>query len=73
MISQQIVIAITAHRHHSLFTIDITNAYLNSEIDIKSLYMRQLKGFEDLRYPTSFKWACRLLKSLYDLKQAGNI
>ena len=73
MTSQRIVIAITAHRHHSLFTIDITNAYLNSEIDVRSLYMRQPKGFEDLRYSTSFGWACRLLKSLYGLKQTGNI
>src|SRR5271163_3685048 len=73
MTSQQIVIAIAAHRHHSLFTIDITNAYLNSEIDVRSLYMRQPKGFEDPRYPTSSEWACRLLKSLYGLKQAGNI
>ena len=67
MTSQQIIIAITVHRHHSLFTIDIT-AYLNSEIDVRSLYMRQLKGFEDSKYPTSFEWACRLLKSLYGLK-----
>jgi hypothetical protein len=73
MISQQIVIAIATHKHHSLFTIHITNAYLNNEIDVRNLYMRQLKGFKDLRYPTSSEWACRLLKSLYDLKQTGNI
>jgi hypothetical protein len=73
MINQKIVIVITAHRHHSLFTINITNAYLNSEIDVKSLYMRQFKGFEDLKYPTSSEWAYRLLKSLYGLKQVGNI
>src|SRR5271163_3488397 len=63
MTSQRIVIAITTHKHHSFFTIDITNAYLNSEIDVKSLYMRQLKSFEDFRYSISSKWACRLLKS----------
>ena len=73
MTSQRIVIAIAAHRHYSLFTIDISNAYLNSEIDVGSLYMRQPKGFEDPRYPTKSGWACRLLKSLYGLKQAGNI
>src|SRR5271163_758208 len=73
MTSQRIVIAIATHRHHSLFTIDITNAYLNSEIDVRSLYMRQPKGFEDLRYSTSSEWASRLLKSLYSLKQTGNI
>src|SRR5271163_1830499 len=70
MTSEQIILAIiiTTHRHHSLFTINITNAYLNSEINVRSLYMRQLKGFEDLRYPTSSGWAYRLLKSLYGLK-----
>src|SRR5271163_3086130 len=35
--------------------------------------MRQLKGFEDLRYSTSSEWAYRLLKFLYGLKQTGNI
>jgi hypothetical protein len=42
MTNQWIIIAITAHKHYSLFTINIINAYLNSEIDVGSLYMRQL-------------------------------
>jgi hypothetical protein len=69
MTSQRIVIVTAAAEGLELFQIDIKNTYLNREIDI-DIYMKQPIGFEDLCYP-DMVWA--LQKSLYSLKQVGNI
>jgi hypothetical protein len=50
MTSQRIVITTAAAEGLELFQIDIKNAYLNEEIDT-DIYMKQLVGFEDPRYP----------------------
>jgi hypothetical protein len=54
-------------------TIDISNAYLNGEIEKEyEVYMRQPPGFEQ-RGPNGEKWVCRLRKGLYGLKQSGRL
>jgi hypothetical protein len=50
MTSQCIVIITAAAESLELFQIDVKNAYLNGEIDT-DIYMKQLVGFEDSRYP----------------------
>jgi hypothetical protein len=69
MTSQRMIIATAAAKGLELFQIDVANTYLNGVIDTQ-IYMHQPTGFEDKRYPNSV-W--ELLKSLYGLKQAGNI
>lgn len=54
-------------------TIDISNAYLNGEIEeLYEVFMRQPPGFEE-RGPDGEKWVCRLRKGLYGLKQSGRL
>jgi hypothetical protein len=69
MTSQRVIIVTVAAEGLELFQIDVANAYLNGVIDAQ-IYMRQPTGFEDKCYP-NLVW--ELLKSLYGLKQAGNI
>jgi hypothetical protein len=69
MTSQRIVIATAVAKGLELFQIDIKNTYLNGEINT-NIYMKQLVRFEDSHYP-DMVWA--LQKSLYGLKQVGNI
>ena len=72
MTSQRLVIAIAAQEGLQLYTVDVDNAYLNGDIDAE-LYMKQPKGFVDPQHPDTSKWVCKLNKSLYGIKQAGNI
>ena len=54
-------------------TIDVSNAYLNGEIESQyEVYMRQPEGFQQ-RGPNGENWVCRLKKGLYGLKQSGRL
>ena len=63
------VLAIATAENLEIHQIDIKGAYLNGELtDEEVIYMKQPPG-----YPVSSNLSevCRLLKSLYGLKQAG--
>ena len=67
--SIRMVLAIAAAENLEIHQIDIKGAYLNGELtDEEIVYMKQPPG-----YPVSSdsSEACRLLKTLYGLKQAG--
>lgn len=54
-------------------SIDISNAYLNGELEKEyEVYMRQPEGFEK-DGPNGEHWVCRLVKGLYGLKQSGRL
>ena len=61
------LIAITATNRWHLNQFDIKNAYLNGVLH-EEIYMRQPPGLED-----GTGRVCRLQKTLYGLKQAGNV
>ena len=69
MTSQRIVVSIATEERLNLYSIDVDNAYLNGDIDVK-IYMKPPKGFEHPKNP-DLVW--ELQKGLYGLKQAGNI
>lgn len=69
MTSIQVVLAIAAHEGWRVEQLDVNSAYLNGIIDTE-IYMWQPPGFIDHNFPTR---VCKLLKSLYSLKQAGRI
>jgi hypothetical protein len=63
------VLAIAARDDMELHQIDIKGAYLNGELtDDEIIYMRQPPGYASRDHPDH---VCRLLKTLYGLKQAG--
>jgi hypothetical protein len=69
----RIVLVKAALNGEFIETIDISNAYLNGEIEKEyEVYMRQPQGFEE-RGPNGEKWVCRLKKGLYGLKQSGRL
>lgn len=63
--SIRIILAIAASKNLQLKQFDVKTAFLNSELE-EEIYMTQPKGFDD----NSGK-VCKLLKSLYGLKQAS--
>jgi hypothetical protein len=69
MTSNRLVVAIAALEDLQLYSIDVDNAYLNGQMDTQ-MFMKQPQGFIDPQHPSK---VCELLKSLYGLKQAGNI
>ncbi|KZV80781.1 hypothetical protein EXIGLDRAFT_569675, partial [Exidia glandulosa HHB12029] len=67
--SIRIVLAMAARLDLELHQIDIKGAYLNGQLtDDEVVYMRQPPGFEA---PGTAGKVCRLLKTLYGLKQSG--
>ena len=60
-------LALSAVNGWKLRQLDVKGAYLNGYLD-EEIYMRQPPGFED-----GTGRVCRLRRSLYGLKQAGNI
>lgn len=56
-------------------SIDISNAYLNGELEPEyEVFMIQPEGFEQPNpNPNGGKWVCRLKKGLYGLKQSGRL
>ena len=63
------ILALAARNDMELHQIDIKGAYLNGELtDDEAIYMRQPPGYASKDHPNH---VCRLLKTLYGLKQAG--
>jgi Reverse transcriptase (RNA-dependent DNA polymerase) len=67
--SIQFILALVAHHDLVLCQIDIKGAYLNGELE-EEVYMHQPEGFiqrgnENL--------VCKLIKSIYRLKQSGRV
>ena len=67
--SFRLLMAISAHLDLELEHIDITTAYLYGDID-REIYMRQPPG---CKISGQENKVCKLLKSIYGLKQAGRI
>ena len=65
--SLRVLMATTAQNGWHLTQYDVKNAYLNGKID-QEIYMRQPPGFDD-----GTSRVCRLQKSIYGLKQGGNV
>jgi hypothetical protein len=61
------MLTLAAINNWDIKQMDVKGAYLNGTID-KEIYIKQPTGFED-----GSGCVYRLLKSLYSLKQAGNI
>jgi hypothetical protein len=61
------ILALAGVEDWELESVDISNAYLNGELNDADVYMEQPEGFAD-RDPS---WVARLLKGLYGLKQGG--
>ena len=60
--------ALATHFHCEVFQFDVSSAYLNADLE-EDVYVEQPPGFE---IPgKGSKFFCKLLKKLYDLKQAG--
>ena len=67
MNSMRIFFAVAAWEGLIVEQMDVDNTYLNEWMD-KEVYMKQPPGYAN---PARPKAVCRLLKSLYGLKQAG--
>ena len=61
------VLAITTLRNLEVHQMDVKTAFLNGDLD-EEIYMEQPEGFI---VPRQEKKVCRLVKSLYGLKQAS--
>ena len=71
--SLRTVLAQAAINGEYIESIDISNAYLNGEIEDEfEVYMAQQQDFE-VENPNGGKWVCRLKKGLYSLKQSGRL
>lgn len=65
--SQRLLFAIAAQEGLDMQKLDITTAFLHGKLE-EDVYMRQPRGFEMVGKE---KLACKLVKALYDLKQAA--
>ena len=65
--SIRVLLAVAAHLDLELHQLDVVTAFLNGDID-EDIYMHQPEGFRD---PPKPDHVCKLVKSLYGLKQAG--
>jgi transposase InsO family protein len=62
------VLALAALEDLEMESVDISSAFLNGDMDAE-VYMQQPEGFVQ----KGREWVCRLLKSLYGLKQASRL
>ncbi|GJX47632.1 ribonuclease H-like domain-containing protein, partial [Tanacetum coccineum] len=60
------VLSLVFSRNWPILQLDVKNAFLNGDF-LETVYMYQLRGFVDPRFPHH---VCRLQRSLYGLKQA---
>jgi len=65
--SIQILLAITAYYDYEIWQMDIKMAFLNGNLS-EDVYMTQPEGFVDQQ---NARKVCRLMKSIYGLKQAS--
>ncbi|WJZ85230.1 hypothetical protein VitviT2T_004776 [Vitis vinifera] len=65
--SIRMVLAIAALRNLEIYQMDVKTAFLNGDLD-EEIYMEQPEGFSA---PGQEKKVCKLVKSLYGLKQAS--
>ncbi|KAJ9566348.1 hypothetical protein OSB04_002314 [Centaurea solstitialis] len=65
--SIRILMAISAYFNYEIWKIDVKTAFLNGKLT-EDVYMEQPGGFEDPKNPNK---VCKLLKSIYGLKQAS--
>ncbi|KAJ9553286.1 LOW QUALITY PROTEIN: hypothetical protein OSB04_017331 [Centaurea solstitialis] len=65
--SIRILMAISAYFNYEIWQMDIKTAFLNGKLT-EDVYMEQPEGFEDPKNPNK---VCKLLKSIYGLKQAS--
>ena len=65
MATIRVILALAALEDLELYSIDISQAFLNGDLDV-DIYMQQPEGFEE----GGPEYVCRLRKSLYGLKQA---
>ena len=69
------ILALDALAGEHIKSVDISNAYLNGELNGEhEVYMQQPEGFQQHR-PNGEEWVCKLIKGLYGLKQSckGNL
>ena len=62
----RMVLVITVLRNLEVHQMDVTTTFLNGDLD-EEIYMKQLEGISTMRQE---KKVYKLVKSLYDLKQA---
>ncbi|KAJ9542704.1 hypothetical protein OSB04_029210 [Centaurea solstitialis] len=65
--SIRILMAISAYFNYEIWQMDVKTAFLNGKLT-EDVYMEQPEGFEDPENPNK---VCKLLKSIYGLKQAS--
>jgi hypothetical protein len=63
------ILALTAHHNWELHQMDVKSAYLNGDLE-EDIYMQQPEGYEQIG-ENQQQLVCKLIKSLYGLKQAG--
>ncbi|KAJ9564851.1 hypothetical protein OSB04_000817 [Centaurea solstitialis] len=70
--SIRILMAISAYFNYEIWQMDVKTAFLNGKLTgvtlTEDVYMEQPEGFEDPKNPNK---VCKLLKSIYGLKQAS--
>ncbi|KAJ9566455.1 hypothetical protein OSB04_002421 [Centaurea solstitialis] len=65
--SIRILMAISAYFNYEIWQMDVKTAFLNGKLT-EDVYMEQPEGFKDPKNPNK---VCKLLKSIYGLKQAS--
>ncbi|KAJ9552657.1 hypothetical protein OSB04_016702 [Centaurea solstitialis] len=65
--SIRILMAISAYFNYEIWQMDFKTTFLNGKLT-EDVYMQQLEGFVDPKNPNK---VCKLLKSIYGLKQAS--
>ncbi|KAJ9544159.1 hypothetical protein OSB04_023866 [Centaurea solstitialis] len=65
--SIRILMAISAYFNYEIWQMDVKTAFQNGKLT-EDVYMEQPEGFEDPKNPNK---VCKLLKSIYGLKQAS--
>ncbi|KAJ9556962.1 hypothetical protein OSB04_011576 [Centaurea solstitialis] len=65
--SIRILMAISAYFNYEIWQMDVKTTFLNRKLT-EDVYMEQPEGFEDPKNPNK---VCKLLKSIYGLKQAS--
>nr|GFC54097.1 hypothetical protein [Tanacetum cinerariifolium] len=64
----RIMLSIAGFHYYEIWQMDVKTTFLNEKL-IEDVFMAQLKGFENVKYP---KRVCKLQKAIYGLKQASH-